>query len=279
MNRVEQGFCDDASLSTLSVCSGLELWFAYPSDLTHEPTERVCFSVLDGNERERASRFLNERHRREYVAAHALVRHALSYQEPRPAALWLFRTNAYGKPAVDAACDLQFNLSSCEELAVCLVGRGGEVGVDAEPFARGEDILELKDEVFSPAELTELSRLHRDERPNRALSLWVLKEAYAKARGVGLTLSLRDISFLSDDPHGIRLQTECFVDRNPEKWRFCLIDLLQHRVAIVVDSSCGVPSEAGTGEPCLECFEARAPLFAPKESGPSRSEWFPRTGF
>jgi 4'-phosphopantetheinyl transferase len=258
--------------------TALQLWCAYPSDLRNESVERACAAVLSDYEREKASRFVLERHRHEYIAAHALVRNALSHQHPFPPETWQFRMNTYGKPTPETNRGLQFNLSTCEELVVCLVARGVEVGVDAEPLTRGEEIVSLKDEVFTPAEGRQLDQMDGAARLDRAVSLWVLKEAYTKARGFGLALPLRTISFLFGGLDGIRLEAESKVDADPSSWRFCLIDLAGHRVAAVTYnfSAVGTSDESRAGHSELEVVEVRPPLCEPKKIDVFRSEWFPR---
>ena len=68
--------------------------------------------------------------------------------------------------------------------------------MDVESFSRAEEIVPLAPRVFSAAERAQLDALPAAERPDRALSLWTLKEAYIKARGMGLSLPLQEISFL-----------------------------------------------------------------------------------
>ncbi len=125
---------------------------------------------------------------------------------PFPPHAWSFFVNEYGKPSPIPDCGLRFNQSNSVELAVCLVASPGtlgphvssaasaatgiEVGVDVEPFSRAEEIVPLAPQVFSLAERAQLDALPVTDRPDRALSLWTLKEAYIKARGMGLSLPL-----------------------------------------------------------------------------------------
>src|SRR5271165_2632904 len=61
-------------------------------------TWRQLSALLDDFERDRAARFVFERHRREYVAAHALKRLMLSFDHAAPPRSWAFETAPGGKP-------------------------------------------------------------------------------------------------------------------------------------------------------------------------------------
>ena len=242
--------------SQRSTPAPLELWFAYPADLVDAAVEEECAALLSHAERDRAACFQFDRHRRQYLATHALARTALSHAHALPPRQWSYTVNAYGKPAPIPNFGIGFNQSHCEELVACLIAHfaptqpramleanpklnsnaGPEVGIDVEPLSRGEEIVSLAPSVFSAAEQAQLNAQPPAERPHRALSLWTLKEAYIKARGMGLSLPLQGISFLFGGAEGIHLETSAEVDSNPARWRFCLLDHTLHRIAMVVDS-------------------------------------------
>jgi 4'-phosphopantetheinyl transferase len=163
----------------------------------------------------------------------ALVRSALSAYGTLPPREWRFRVNAHGRPEIEGDCELRFNAANAEELVVCAVTRGSDVGVDVEPHGRGASvILSVAPRVFSEEEIRAIGRADEERKPDVALSLWTLKEAYLKARGTGLTESLRDITFslkgqqvaLIRDPN----------ERDVASWQFRLLDVDLHRVAIAV---------------------------------------------
>jgi 4'-phosphopantetheinyl transferase len=255
----------------------LQLWFAHPSDLSESDVSEACIAILDEAERARAVRFKFDRHRREYIATHALTRAALSHAHPSPPQSWSFICNKHGKPSPVSECGLRFNQSNSLELTVCLValpdpisGGPAEVGVDVESFARSAEIVPLASRVFSPAERAELEALPTGQRPDRALSLWTFKEAYIKARGMGLSLPLQKISFLFDEPktdgqQTIRFAVEPEVDDDPTRWRFCQFNHAGHRVALAVEA-------AAVCNP--EIYEARPPLAPPTRLKLGSPIWF-----
>jgi 4'-phosphopantetheinyl transferase len=252
---------------------GLELWLAYPSDLAEPAVEEACAAILDDDERARAARFRFARHRLEFLATHALTRVALSHAHALPPRAWSFSINKYGKPSPNSECGLRFNQSNSLELAVCLIARTestdsaiAEVGVDVESLARAEEIVPLAPRVFSTAERAQLDALPAIARPDHALSLWTLKEAYIKARGMGLSLPLDGISFLFDGEQAMRFEVAPSVDDDSGRWRFCRFDHDGHRVALAVEANAAGP---------LEIFEVRPPTGKPTRLGLSSPAWFP----
>jgi len=244
----------------------LHLWCAYPDDLLEEEAAEACARLLNEEERARWQAFKFDRHRREYLATHALARIALSYHAPLPPEAWRFQLNAYGKPAIEPECGLRFNLSNSPDLVVCLIGEGAEVGVDVEPRARAGSIAEVGPRMFSPRELAQLGDLRDDERPERALRLWTLKEAYIKARGMGLALPLNKFSFLFEGAERIRMELDASLGDEPEHWRFCLMDHRGHCIALMVESG---------PEPELHVWEARLLLAPATKLTAGKEPWFP----
>jgi 4'-phosphopantetheinyl transferase len=245
----------------------LYLWCASPKVLLTEPVDEMSLAMLSDDERARSRSLQFDGHRREYLATRALVRTALSHYYPLAPEAWRFRLNSYGKPHVDPDCGLRFNLSNSLDMVVCLIARGSEVGVDLESYARAKDIADLAEDVFSPLELSQLEALPGPERLDRALSLWTLKEAFIKARGTGLSMPLKKLSFLFEGVDGIRLELDpCLRDEPGRHWRFCLLDHAGHRMALMADQS--TISE-------LQLWELQSLLAPPQRLPDSVAVWFP----
>ena len=244
----------------------LHLWYAHPEDLS-EAVARACATLLSEDERAQWRTFRFDRHRREYLTTRALMRTALSHYHPLAPEAWRFQTNPYGKPTIEPDCGLRFNLSNSPGLVVCLIAQGAEVGVDAEPIERAEKVAELASEVLSPLELVQLETLRGPARLDRILSLWTLKEAYVKARGMGLSLPLSKISFLFGGVEGIRLELDPRLGMEPgSRWQFCLLEHAGHRIALMAE-------RASTPE--LEVWEARPLLAPPRRLAAVEEPWFP----
>ena len=245
----------------------LHLWIAYPDDLLGEEAAQACLRLLSEDERARWQAFKFDRHRREYLATHALVRNALSQHRAIPPESWSFQLNAYGKPAIEPECGLRFNLSNSLSLVVCLIAEGVEVGVDVESLGRAGSIAEVGPRMFSPRELAQLEGLHEDQRPGRCLRLWTLKEAYIKARGMGLALPLNEFSFVFDGDDRIHMEMDPSLGDKPESWRFCVVEYAGHCIATMVE---------GMSTPEVHLWESRPPFAAPQRLSLDGEIWFPR---
>jgi len=157
-------------------------------------------AVLDADERARAARFRFERHRREFVAAHWLLRRALSYYDGRPPAAWRFASEPGGRPVIAGDSHgrgpLRFSLSHAGGGALVAVTHELAVGVDLEGQASLARINEIAPRILNASEC--IAWQHDLDRPRAArfaLTRWTLKEAYAKARGLGLKLDFTSVGF------------------------------------------------------------------------------------
>jgi len=161
----------------------IDVW-AVRLDLPDTAAQRA---LLGPDELERASAFRFAHDARRFVARRAFVRVVLGgYPDLAPAAV-RFEVAAHGKPAVASAPgSLDWNLSHPGELAVVVVARGAEVGVDVEevrPLARLNSVARL---VCSPTERDALRALPAPARAAAFLQLWTREEALVKASGAGL---------------------------------------------------------------------------------------------
>jgi 4'-phosphopantetheinyl transferase len=179
-------------------------------------------ALLAPAERERWQRFLVRGAAIQYLVGRALLRTSLSRYTRVPANAWVFETNAYGCPYLApplARHSLRFNLSHTGGLVACAISRGGDVGVDVENVTRDVDPLALAPTVFAVPEIADIEAAAPTERRQRFFAYWTLKEAYIKARGMGVSLALDGFWFdLDRDPPRIHFGERC-PDR-PERWHF-----------------------------------------------------------
>jgi 4'-phosphopantetheinyl transferase len=208
------GVTSVAGMAGMADLSGVEVWFADPAD-ANEAAE----ALLDDGERARMGRFVFEKDRRLYLAAHALVRRTLSRHADVDPAAWRFATEEGGKPVIagpSGAPPLRFNLSHCRGLVACAVARDREVGVDVEPRA---DVPEgLVDRICTPAEAAALRALPPSAQPDRFFTLWTLKEAYVKARGLGFALPVEQVGFGFGDGDTLRFEPDPALGEDPAAW-------------------------------------------------------------
>lgn len=204
-----------------------------------EPNERQHAS-LSAAEQARFACIRAPRIKQQYWQARWAVRHALSSYAPEVLPQhWQFSRNAYGRPALQTprlAFPLDFNIAHTRgALVMAFVGQGA-VGVDVEYIQRRCRALAVAQRYFSPTEVAELHRLAPEQQRTRFFDLWTLKEAYIKACGMGLAISLDSFSFNFAAPE-LAIAFDARRDDKPERWQFWQSQLSQtHQLALALGS-------------------------------------------
>lgn len=147
---------------------------------------------LDAGERERAARFMFEKHRRRFIAAHGFLREVLAGEVGRAPADLRFEIGELGKPRLrDAA--LHFSLTHTGEHALLAVAER-ELGLDAESVrpARVDEALARR--VMSDNEFEAWCAADREQQVSAFFRLWSAKESVMKACGQGLQLAPESFS-------------------------------------------------------------------------------------
>ena len=183
--------------------------------------------VLSTEETTKANRFRFEKDRHHYIVARGLLRTLLGrYLGLKPEQLH-FGYNAYGKPELlfpQLASPLQFNVSHSHELALHAFTYGRELGVDVEYMRTNIEYDELAKHSFSPYEQGVLGTLSAEVKQQAFFNCWTRKEAYIKARGMGLSLDLDlfDVSLRPGEPIALLGSRED--QREVVRWRFRELD-------------------------------------------------------
>jgi 4'-phosphopantetheinyl transferase len=165
-------------------------------DVDSTVRERLS-AVLSTAEQERMARFAFARDRNRYAVARAILRQLLGgclREPPQDVAL---ETHPQGKPILTATAripGLRFNLSHSHEFALFAFCLDHEVGIDIEKIKPQAAFEGIESHYFSPKERAELETLPRHLRQEAFFLCWTRKEAYVKARGGGLKVSLESFS-------------------------------------------------------------------------------------
>jgi 4'-phosphopantetheinyl transferase len=180
-----------------------------------------CYGVLlSPEERARQKRPTLENKRREILLTRALARTVLSRHADVDPRDWRFGASANGRPFVAAPkMKFDFNLAHTAGVIVCLIAAVEAVGVDVETMTRRTDLEEVAAHFFSPAENEALRALPPDQRRERFFTYWTLKEAYLKARGLGLALPLDAFWFSVGGPAPV-IHFDKRISDEPSNWRF-----------------------------------------------------------
>jgi 4'-phosphopantetheinyl transferase len=120
---------------------------------------------------------------------------------------------------------------------VCAVACARDVGVDVEAWDRPRKVVALADRFFSASEAAAVRALPAGLRESLFVRLWTLKEAYVKARGLGLPVALRDASFMIDGAGAIEARFGGGIADDAGAWQFALLaPTVGHCVAVAVAS-------------------------------------------
>jgi 4'-phosphopantetheinyl transferase len=194
-------------------------------------------ALLASEEHARLDRFVQQKDRCQYLLGKVLVRTTLSRYLPCAPEQWAFATNRFGKPVLANSPEQpapRFNLAHTEGLAACVVARDFDVGIDVENLGRSTN-LDIARRYFAPAEVAYLEERPESEQHRVFFVFWTLKEAYVKARGMGLSLPLEQFAFdISDQTPSIAFDPTMRED--PTHWQFFLptIGLPDHQAAVAV---------------------------------------------
>ena len=179
----------------------VDVWRA---DLDLRPPELYRLQkTLSPDELERAARFHFPNDQQHFIVARGVLRDILARYLGRSPAELHFSYASFGKPSLapDFAADsLRFNLSHSGSIALYAVACQHEVGIDLE---RIEPKLanDIAEKFFSRNEVAKLRSLPSSARLQAFFNCWTRKEAYVKARGAGLQISLKsfDVSLEPDE--------------------------------------------------------------------------------
>jgi 4'-phosphopantetheinyl transferase len=197
--------------------------------------DRMCteFEILSNDERARAARFVFQRDRVRYVAAHTALRHVLAVYTGEEARAIAFNTSVQGKPSVaDPTSALSFNLSHSGNYALIATTAGPAVGVDIEEIRTRLHTEEISATCFVSDERAWLDSLAGEARLHGFFRLWTAKEALLKAIGTGLRTSpLRFVAtFLPDS----RISFASATDRRSIPWIGYELNIVRGYAACVV---------------------------------------------
>ncbi len=151
---------------------------------------------LQPEERERADKYKDMEARASFLIGRGMARAMLSEVTGVRPADWRFADGTRGRPEIAApATPYHFNLAHSHGAVACIVGRDREIGVDVEFLKRPAASHDVAARVCSPEELEDVQAAPDEERQERFLVYWTLKEAYLKARGLGISVHLADVAF------------------------------------------------------------------------------------
>lgn len=179
-------------------------------------------AVLDTEERARRDAAISTVQGRELALSRLVLRTLIARYTGLAARELRFSLGPYGRPELapsDAGGDLRFSVSGTDGAVACAVARSIEVGIDVEAIGIGDPPCDVATSFFASTEIADLAATLPARRRARFFEYWTLKEAYAKARGLGMSLPFRSIAFVVGE-RAIGVQFAGDIDDVPEAWHF-----------------------------------------------------------
>lgn len=193
-------------------------------------------ALLSDDEHAREARFYFDADKERFVIGRALTRLQLSRFLGGDPRAWPLVTNQYGRPELAAPTPppIGFNVSHTHGLVACAIAASLDVGVDVE-FVERRLTHDVADRFFAPSEVADLRRLDEEERARVFFDYWTLKEAYIKARGMGLALPLAHFAFVLRPPGLPIIRFDPEIDDDASSWQFAQSwPTAQHRLGLAV---------------------------------------------
>ena len=167
-----------------------EVWRANPDRVTR------ALGWLTAAERDRYARFVHDEDRWMFAMGRAMARQLVGRALGCPPTGWRWREGPHGRPEIDEpGVTWHFNVAHSAGLVACAIAEHGDVGVDVEDLQRKLISSGFARRYLSPAEVADVESQPEAARQDRLLTYWTLKEAYLKARGLGVSVTLSDIGF------------------------------------------------------------------------------------
>lgn len=211
------------------------LWVVRPESIQNRMVLGACMESLSSQEREkyRRFRFAEDRHR--YLVSHALVRNVLSkYAETLPGA-WVFSQSDHGRPEVanPGLSALRFNLSHTSGLVICIVTSACDCGVDVEKVQIRHNPIGVAKRMFSNPEFEHMQQLSGRKQLDYFFTRWTLREAYTKARGMGITFPTHKLCFHIQSAGEVNIDFHADIHDKHEDWQLETFSLTEEHIAAV----------------------------------------------
>jgi len=207
----------------------------------------TCVSRLPADERDRFLRYRHALSAHQFLAGRLLLRGWLEAVSGTPASAWRFVEGSRGRPAIaHPPSPWSFNLAHSGGVVACVLSQIADVGVDVEHLDRRPMERDLVKRFCSPTEIADIEAQPEDARLRRFLTHWTLKEAYLKARGLGIAVHLADLEFSLAEPHPT-IAFRKSLEGTDASWAFALFQPTPRCLL-----SAAAPQPAGTPRPVFD---------------------------
>jgi len=211
------------------------VWCTIPETLRDDETLHRLTAILSEEELERYRRFHFSADRHRHLISHALVRETLSRYVDLPAADWHFSQGDHGRPEIanpDVPA-IRFNLTHTAGLVCCIVTLEDDCGIDAEKVTTRHATHQIAQRMFSEAEHRELQQLEGLDHLKYFFTHWTLREAYVKARGIGISFPTSKVNFTVGEDNSVAVSFHPDIDDRYDNWHFRLLKPSEEHIAAV----------------------------------------------
>jgi 4'-phosphopantetheinyl transferase len=216
----------------------VDIWTLAPDQARETGRLNSLQSILSADERSRHRRFRCADAAHQYLLAHGMLRTVLSRYADVPPAGWQFAYGEHGRPEIanPPYMALRFNLTHTAGLIACVIARNRACGIDAEHCIARRHLLSIARRMFSAQECAALERAGDDARLEGFYTGWTLREAYVKARGIGISFPTRKLNFTVRGENDISLSQAPDIDGSGDDWYFRLVKpTAEHLMAVAVE--------------------------------------------
>jgi 4'-phosphopantetheinyl transferase len=212
------------------------LWLCSVDESRDIPATRQMY--LSSDERERIRTFVFDRDRRRYTTTRLMVRDILSECIARPCGDVRFATDAHGRPQLldqppHPDGPITFNISHTVGLTTVAVRRGTRIGIDVEARDRVLEVARMS-QFLSAVDLQVLAAVPADLQRLRLIDIWTLKESYAKARGLGLRLSLNRFGIDFPNQGAVSISFDNGIDDTSLAWHLWQFHIMDGAYSLAV---------------------------------------------
>ena len=221
------------------------------------PARTHLQGLLSPEEHLRRDRFRLAADRDRFGLGRVLCRTVLGARLGRPPASIALEIQRSGRPVLaNAPGGPWFSIAHSGELVVFALAPTPFVGVDVEHEDHAAQALDLAARICTPREQAALAACPVSERPRRFCAIWTLKEAYAKATGLGLQIDPARLGF-DPDRAGFAEQLGDLSAADAAAWRFGLWrPIAGYSLALAFKPLAGVPLALGAPSSASTLFRA-----------------------
>ncbi|MCB0283487.1 MAG: 4'-phosphopantetheinyl transferase superfamily protein [Calditrichaeota bacterium] len=174
--------------------------------------------VLSPEEKQRGDKFYFENDKNRYIITKGTLKKILSRMLNTETREIAFGYNEHGKPYLESAPNLYFNVSHSGNFGLIAITPISEIGVDVERFRHKMTREDIARRFFSKKEINDYLSLDIDQRLQGFFNCWTRKEAFIKAVGLGLSLPLNTFDVSLKPGANAEILAIRKPHDDPEKW-------------------------------------------------------------